>query len=61
MASHPDIYISTQTGLYRGAVNATIHNIESVGPADLGTVRAPVVIDCKNPDRLYAVTRRTTV
>jgi photosystem II stability/assembly factor-like uncharacterized protein len=61
MASHPDIYISTQTGLYRGAVNATIHDIESVGPADLGTVRAPVVIDCKNPERLYAVTRRNGV
>ena len=58
MASHPDIYISTQTGLYRGAVNATIRDIEELAPSELGTVRAPVVIDYQNPDRLFAVTRR---
>ena len=35
MASHPDIYISTHTGLYRGSVDGGIANIQSVGPAGL--------------------------
>jgi len=58
MPSHPDIYISTQTGLLRGALNAGIRDIAAVGPRDAGLVRAPIVIDFHDPDRLYLGTRR---
>jgi photosystem II stability/assembly factor-like uncharacterized protein len=58
MASHSDIYISTQTGLFHGTLNGTIEGIEAIGKRELGTVRAAISIDVKNPDRLYVGTRR---
>jgi photosystem II stability/assembly factor-like uncharacterized protein len=54
----PDIYISTQTGLFRATMNSPISGIEEIGFEDLGTVRSPVAIDHHDPNRLYAATRR---
>jgi photosystem II stability/assembly factor-like uncharacterized protein len=59
MASHSDIYISTQTGLFRGTLNGRIDGLEQIGFAEWGLVRAPIVIDHHNPDRLYIGTRRS--
>jgi photosystem II stability/assembly factor-like uncharacterized protein len=56
--SHPDIYISTQTGLFRGSLNGRIDDLQPIGDRDLGLVRAPIAIDYHNPDRLYLGTRR---
>ncbi len=59
MASHSDIYISTHTGPFHGTLNGRIDGLGPIGGRDLGTVRAPMVIDVNNPDRLYVGTRRS--
>ncbi len=61
MARKTDLYISTQTGLFRGMLNASVENVEPLGLADgVGTLTT-VVIDYKNSDRLYVGTRRAGV
>jgi photosystem II stability/assembly factor-like uncharacterized protein len=59
MPSQPAIYISTQTGLFRGTLNSHIADLEPVGFKEWGLVRAPIAIDHHNPDRLYIGTRRS--
>ena len=58
MSRKSDLYISTQTGLFRGTINASIEGVEPIGfQTEVGTL-TPVLIDHKNPDRLYIGTRR---
>jgi photosystem II stability/assembly factor-like uncharacterized protein len=61
MAQKTDLYISTQKGLFRGKLNASLEDVEPLGLADgVGTLTT-VVIDRKNSDRLYVGTRRAGV
>ena len=58
MSRKSDLYLSTQTGLFRGTLNDCIEGVEPLGLADgVGTLTT-LVIDHKNPDRLYVGTRR---
>lgn len=61
MSATHDIYISTNDGLYRGKVNGGITDLAVLGLQGMGTLRSPVVIDIKNPQRLYVGTRRSGV
>jgi photosystem II stability/assembly factor-like uncharacterized protein len=58
MATQRDIYISTNDGLYRGKVNGGIMDVDVIGLVGMGTLRAPVIVDVKNPNTLYVGTRR---
>ncbi|MBV8151997.1 MAG: hypothetical protein JOY59_10605, partial [Candidatus Eremiobacteraeota bacterium] len=57
MARQADIFIASQDGVFRGRVNAALANLEPSGLEGCGTVLA-IAIDNRNPDRLYAATRR---
>jgi photosystem II stability/assembly factor-like uncharacterized protein len=57
MPSHADIYVSTQKGMFRGTVGSPVADMVPIGLDGLGTVSA-IVIDHKNPNRVYAATRR---
>jgi hypothetical protein len=57
MPSHADIYVSTQKGIFRGTLGSPVADMVPIGLDGLGTVSA-IVIDHKNPNRVYAATRR---
>jgi photosystem II stability/assembly factor-like uncharacterized protein len=57
MPAQHDIYVSTQDGMFRGTVGSPVPNMEAAGLKGVGTVSA-IVIDHKNPNRVYAVCRR---
>jgi photosystem II stability/assembly factor-like uncharacterized protein len=51
------LYISTEKGLLRGALNGTLDNIKPLGIEGSGRV-GPVVVDHRDPRRLYVGTGR---
>src|SRR5437016_3702775 len=54
-------YAGTDSGLLLIQRENGHASVRSLGLSDTGGFRAPVVVDCANPDRLYAGTQRAGV
>src|SRR5487761_1631757 len=52
------LYLGTADGLYRAKADGDSYSTELIGFKGGGSFRSPVVIDCDNPDVLYAGTTR---
>ena len=57
MDARRTLYISTERGILRGALNGTLDNIRPIGLENAGRIWS-VVVDHRDPRRLYAGTSR---